>query len=90
MTLKQAAQSALDVQDACNFSGILHSLSSIVLDVLWAQPGANSQWISHHPIIVMYMLKLAELGGWDSTLNPAYEPAAQECKALAIGSSHAR
>lgn len=85
MTIKQAAQSALDVQNACNFSGVVKSLASEIMDALWVEARAQnqgSQWIARHPITTMYMLKLAELNGFDSTLNPAYEPAEMQCMAI--------
>lgn len=41
MTLQQAAQLALDVQDGVNLSGILRSFSEVVLEVIW--PEARSR-----------------------------------------------
>lgn len=86
MTLKQAAQSALDVQNACNFSGVVKSLAGEIIDALWVEArlqNQGSQWVARHPITTMYMLKLAEMNGFDSTLNPAYELAEMQCMAIA-------
>ncbi len=41
IALRQAAQSALEVQNAVNLSGVLHSLDQIAGDVLW--PAARRQ-----------------------------------------------
>lgn len=82
LTLQQAAQQALQVQDACNFSGVLNSLNEIMQNTLMPQ-SKGSRWAASHPITVLFMLKLAELGGWDSTLNPAYWPAERACMELA-------
>ena len=37
MTLQEAAQSALDVQDASNLSGVLRTFNEIVVDVIWPE-----------------------------------------------------
>jgi hypothetical protein len=64
MTYKQAAQSALDVQDACNLSGVAKSLAGPVMDALWAEArlkGHGSDFINQHPIVTLYIDKLASL-----------------------------
>jgi hypothetical protein len=86
MTIKQAAQSALDVQNACNPSGVIHSLAEIVKDVLWPEAirlGKGSRWVGQHPIVTMYLLKLSEMNGCGSTLHESYEPAEKACQELA-------
>lgn len=88
MTMQQAAQSALDVQNACNASGIIRSLHEIVMDVLWKAPECQgTRWINSHPIVTMFLLKLAELNGCGSTLDPSYEPAEKACQELAASTS---
>ena len=85
MTIKQAAQSALDVQNACNPSGVIHSLAEIVKDVLWPEAirlGKGSRWVGQHPIVTMYLLKLSEMNGCGSTLHESYEPAEKACQEL--------
>lgn len=65
MTLKEAAQDALAVQDAVNFSGVAHSLSKAVT-AIWGEArivGEGTSWVNHHPIVKMYMSKLMDLSG---------------------------
>jgi hypothetical protein len=64
MNLQQAAQQALDCQDACNLSGVLHSLDRIVTEVLWPESdriGCSTDWINQHPIVTLFLDKLASL-----------------------------
>lgn len=63
-TLQQAAQAAIDCQDACNLSGVLHSLHSIVKDTLWPEAnklGLGTAYINQHPIVACFLDKLASL-----------------------------
>lgn len=66
MTLQQAAQQAIDVQDACNLSGVLGSFKNIVFDVLWPEArriGKGTDWVNRHPIVTLFLDKLAHLNG---------------------------
>lgn len=84
MTYRQAAQSALDVQDACNLSGIVQTLARDVLPAIWAQ-GEGTRAVNRNPIVTLYLLKLSELNGCGSTLHESYEPAERECCQIAQG-----
>jgi len=64
MTLQQAAQQALDCQNACNLSGVLRSFDRIVMDVLWEEArriGEGTEWVNSHPICTLFLDKLADL-----------------------------
>lgn len=64
MTMKQAAQTAIDCQDACNLSGVLGSLKGIVFDVLWPEArrlGKGTEWVNQHPICTLMLDKLCDL-----------------------------
>jgi hypothetical protein len=66
MTYKQAAQTALDAQNACNLSGVVKSLAGPVMDALWEQARANGKgtdFINTHPIVTLFLDKLASLNG---------------------------
>jgi len=52
-------QSALDVQDACNLSGVVHSLSRILPKIREDNPSTGL--VNEHPIVVLYVNKLASL-----------------------------
>jgi hypothetical protein len=65
MTYQELAQQSLDVQDASNLSGVVHSFSK-AMDVLWAEArlhGHGTAWINHHPIVTLFVDKLASLNG---------------------------
>jgi hypothetical protein len=65
MTYQELAQQSLDVQDACNLSGVVHSFAK-AMDVLWAEArvhGHGTSWINKHPIVTLFLDKLASLNG---------------------------
>jgi hypothetical protein len=78
MTYQELAQQALDVQDACNLSGVVHSFSR-AMDVLWAEArrtDQGTQWVNEHPIVTLFLDKLASLNriqGDDSKVYAAFE-----------------
>jgi hypothetical protein len=77
MTYQELAQQALNVQDACNLSGVAHAFSS-AMDVLWAEArkrGEGTDWINHHPIVSLFIDKLESLnhGGNHNTVITAYQ-----------------
>ena len=64
MTYRQAVQSALDVQDACNLSGVAKSLAGPVMDALWIEARRTEQgsdFINTHPAVYLYLDKLTSL-----------------------------
>jgi hypothetical protein len=63
-SLSQAAQTALEVQDAINLSGVLHTLDEIVSDVIWPEArklGKGTAYVNTHPIVTLFLHKLASL-----------------------------
>ncbi len=83
MTLKQAAQSAIDVQDACNLSGVAHSMLHAITAI--RDDASNTVQVNQHPIVTLFMLKMCELNGCGSTLHKTYRPAVKACIAIAAG-----
>ena len=64
MIMQQAAQTALDVQDACNLSGVLASFKEIVHEVLWPEArrlGKGTDWVNQQPIVTLLPSKLGSL-----------------------------
>jgi len=63
-TIKQLAQEALDVQDACNLSGVIHSWSRAIGE-LWKHtegvPRRGTAWVNLHPINQLWADKVASL-----------------------------
>lgn len=63
VSYKHAAQTALDVQDAVNLSGVVHSFSQAVT-ALWDeahQTGKGTDWVNEHPIVTLFLDKLVAL-----------------------------
>lgn len=74
-TLKQLVQSALDVQDACNLSGVVHSFSRVVTqlrEIARAEGWEGTDRINQHPICVLYSSKISSLSLADDTFSKAY------------------
>lgn len=88
ITLQQAAKDALAVQDACNLSGVAHSFLVAVqaVNAEASRIGEGTEWRNNHPIIRLYVDKLASLAGMQGLItNAHYCVAAQECRAIAEG-----
>lgn len=84
MTLKQAAQAALDVQDAVNLSGIVFSFADAMAAVCHEaiRLGEGTAWKNHHPIAYLFTDKIASLVGHRFD-GQDYFKAADECRRLA-------
>jgi hypothetical protein len=86
MTYKQAAQAALDVQNASNLSGVCYTLAQAmeaVCDEAYKH-AHGTEWKNSHPIVTLFLLKMAELNGCGSTLDPSYGPAEDACRAILL------
>jgi hypothetical protein len=80
-TIRELAQEALDVQDACNLSGVVHSFSRVLTDlraVARAEGWEGTSAINMHPIAVLFSSKIASLTYSDSPteFSKAYEACA--------------
>jgi hypothetical protein len=64
MTYQELAKQALAIQDASNLSGVVHAFSRC-MDVLWAEArtgeGKGTDWVNTHPIVTLFVDKLASL-----------------------------
>jgi hypothetical protein len=65
MTYQEAAQWAIDCQDACNLSGVTHSYDKAVSAVFDESQrlGKRTDWINKHPIVTLFLSKLCSLNG---------------------------
>jgi DTW domain-containing protein YfiP len=64
MDIREAAQTALDVQNACNLSGVLASFHHVVIDALWPEArrlNKGTEWVNNHPICTLFLDKLSDL-----------------------------
>lgn len=68
-TWKSMAQEALQVQDACNLSGVVHSFSRIITEVrarLELEGKLSTEVVNQHPVCVLFSDKVAHLTGTQS------------------------
>jgi hypothetical protein len=72
MTDKQIAQEALDVQDACNLSGVVHSFARVMSAL--SERGLDTRAKNRHPAAVLFANKIADLTGseHDGAFSVAY------------------
>jgi hypothetical protein len=65
MTYKEAAQTALDVQDACNLSGVVYSFAKVMEAICEESRRLDSgtTWKNTNPIVTLFIDKLASLNG---------------------------
>jgi hypothetical protein len=70
---------ALAVQDACNLSGVAHSLIEMC-SVIRAE-GGDSDAIRHDPAVRLFVAKLADLAGLDYTWPADSSAACERMKA---------
>lgn len=85
MEYKQAAQQALDVQNACNLSGVTHAYAEAMRAICDESNRLNkgTDWKNSHPIVTMHLLKMCELNGCGSTLHSSYDTAEKRCQEIA-------
>lgn len=83
MTLQDAARTALQVQDACNLSGVLRAWLECRDAVNAACDGTDAR--NHHPVNVLFANKCADLTGQFCDGVTDYSHAYDACEALARG-----
>lgn len=80
-------QLALDAQNACNLSGIVHSWSKIVSRI-WDEAherGEGTDWVNKHPINVLFAAQASWLCAGDSIGMGVYGDAHRDCECGARG-----
>jgi hypothetical protein len=84
-TLAQLAQEALNVQDACNLTGVVHGYSRALSDLrTHAEAGGHgTDWINRHPIAVAWADKIASLTGIQAIGCDRALDAFRECDIIA-------
>ena len=73
-------KAALDVQDACNLSGVVTSFAKI-LGLIWEEArakGKGTDYVNRHPVAILFADKINSLTGTQSsttdyTVNEAYD-----------------
>jgi hypothetical protein len=65
MTYREAARTAIAVQDAVNLSGVVHSFADAV-SAIWDEAhrqGHGTEWVNTHPVVTLFFDRLADLNG---------------------------
>ena len=85
MTMQKAAQMALDVQDACNLSGVVHSFSRVMsfLSDEANRTGKGTDWKNKHPIAVLFADKISSLTNMNNNSASVYSSAYADVEILA-------
>lgn len=81
MLTKTDYQGALDVQNACNASGVANSLKDLFSKV-WVEARELNQgthYVNTHPAVVMYVHKLCDLVGINGDMR-SYEMSSMVCE----------
>jgi|SRR5690348_1439812 len=87
MNLQEAAQAALDVQDACNLSGVARSFAEVMQALsshAWEHK-LGTAWKNEHPVARLFISKMADLCGLGegALAHDRYHDAYTECQQLA-------
>jgi hypothetical protein len=85
--LWQLAQEAIDMQDACNLSGVVHSWHRSISDLRLhgrAHPTlvTGTAWLNEHPINRLFASKVHDLTGMGLSESLQFGLAYEECKQL--------
>jgi hypothetical protein len=75
-------QAALDVQSACNLSGVVRSFADI-MPKIWDEArkqGKGTEWVNNHPICRLFAEQIAFLAG-----GMGYSQAHKDCKECSVG-----
>lgn len=59
-TIQQLMTEAIQVQNACNLSGVVHAFANVITD-LRANGVTDTDAIRHHPVSVLFSSKIASL-----------------------------
>jgi hypothetical protein len=65
MLTKDDWKSAIEVQDACNLSGVVHSLARILPKIREEKDCTGTDYVNGHPIVRLYVAKLMHLAQMD-------------------------
>lgn len=82
MTFQQLAVRALQIQDACNPSGVAHSLAETIVELKTLGVGSTED-ICNHPVVKLMAHKMADLCGMSTWDQGTYDSAYTDCTELA-------
>ena len=80
-TIKELATDALNVQDACNLSGVVHGFARAMSDLAEHTSGTDER--NSHPIVILWVDKLAHLSGYKQDYSATVVDAYKQVSSLA-------
>lgn len=86
-TIQDLAKQAIEIQNACNLSGIVHAFSKAVT-VMRTELKMDTPTCNRHPVTVLFLDKLNSLAGiqpLDTEYMNATSHAMDECLKLVLG-----
>lgn len=78
-TIEQLSRQALDIQDACNLTGVVHAMSRAASRLRTLYPNECTGFYNRHSVLVLFSDKIAHLTNASEEFPCAY----RVCKALA-------
>lgn len=88
IALQKSAKDAIQVQDACNFSGVqisFHEACNAIREHFHASDSFTSGGFANHPIIVLFMSKLTSMIMGSYADIPEFGKKYEACKRIALG-----
>ena len=82
-SLKELAKEAIEVQDACNLSGVIHAWDRAVVELRQLIPNQDTDFYNTHPINQMYASKVHDLTQMGLSDYDSFAGAYHDCKNLA-------
>lgn len=81
---KKYYQMALDIQTACNLSGVVFSFADVMQAICEEDHKVNggTEWKNHHPIAVLFAAQISHLTTGSLTDTHKYYEAYAECKRM--------
>lgn len=80
----EMCKEALDVQNACNLSGICHGLARR-LPAIWEEARAmnkGTEYVNTHPVVVLFLAQMVHLAKAGCIDPQAYHKAYEACEAV--------
>lgn len=83
MTIQEHAREAIEVQNACNLTGVVHAFSRAMHALREANPNEGTEFFNTNPIVTLFLSKLCSLNR--GYFECDYLHASDACEALARG-----
>lgn len=82
-TQRELAQEAIDIQNACNLSGLVHSWAKVVMELRRMFPDMSTTFYNTHPVNQLWASKVHDLTRMGLSDTDAFIKAYEACQKLA-------